>query len=104
MTIAWATACPVHGDLTVGGVLAVGGHGTAVPAAGEQRPDGHGYGTLRNQVTELTAVVWVEPVGRYTLRTFDRSQADTAALWCICAEPSSPRSSSGSAPTSVCAA
>ncbi|MEV5322185.1 FAD-binding protein [Streptomyces sp. NPDC052687] len=51
------TACPAPGDLTVGGVLAIGGHGTAVPAAGERRPEGHGYGTLSNQVTELTAVV-----------------------------------------------
>jgi FAD/FMN-containing dehydrogenase len=74
------TACPAPGDLTVGGVLAIGGHGTAVPAAGERRPDGHGYGTLSNQVTELTAVVWDERSGRYTLRTFDRSQADTAAF------------------------
>ncbi|MEV5343010.1 cholesterol oxidase substrate-binding domain-containing protein [Streptomyces sp. NPDC052676] len=74
------TACPAPGDLTVGGVLAIGGHGTAVPAAGERRPDGHGYGTLSNQVTQLTAVVWDEAARRYTLRTFDRSQADTAAF------------------------
>jgi FAD/FMN-containing dehydrogenase len=74
------TACPAPGDLTVGGVLAIGGHGTGVPAVGERRPAGHGYGTLSNQVTRLTAVVWDGTDRRYTLRTFDRAQADTAAF------------------------
>ena len=74
------TACPAPGEVTVGGVLAVGGHGTAVPAVGETRPDGHGYGSLSNQVTRLTAVVWDEEAGRYLLRTFDRAEADSAAF------------------------
>ncbi|MEV7777205.1 cholesterol oxidase substrate-binding domain-containing protein [Kitasatospora sp. NPDC088351] len=74
------TAVPAPGELTVGGVLAVGGHGTAVPAAGETRPDGHGYGSLSNQVTRLTAVVHDPATGRYTLRTFDRAEADSAAF------------------------
>ncbi|GAA2800887.1 cholesterol oxidase substrate-binding domain-containing protein [Kitasatospora paracochleata] len=71
-------ACPAPGELTVGGVLAIGGHGTGVPGA-DQVP-GHGYGTLSNQVTSLTAVVWDEPGGRYRLRTFDRAEADSAAF------------------------
>ncbi|MGW4891875.1 cholesterol oxidase substrate-binding domain-containing protein [Kitasatospora sp. NPDC004240] len=74
------TACPAPGELTVGGVLAIGGHGTAVPAAGESRPAGHGYGSLSNQVTSLTAVVHDPATGRYRLRTFDRSEADSAAF------------------------
>ncbi|MFF2141473.1 cholesterol oxidase substrate-binding domain-containing protein [Kitasatospora sp. NPDC058190] len=74
------TACPAPGDLTVGGVLAIGGHGTAAPAAGEQRPDGHGYGSVSNQVVRLTAVVLDPATGRYALRTFDRAEADSAAL------------------------
>ncbi|MFE5581080.1 cholesterol oxidase substrate-binding domain-containing protein [Kitasatospora sp. NPDC056531] len=74
------TACPAPGDLTVGGVLAIGGHGTAAPAAGEQRPDGHGYGSVSNQVVRLTAVVLDPATGRYTLRTFDRAEADSAAF------------------------
>ncbi|MGW3043438.1 cholesterol oxidase substrate-binding domain-containing protein [Kitasatospora sp. NPDC001159] len=74
------TACPAPGDLTVGGVLAVGGHGTAAPAAGELRPDGHGYGSVSNQVVRLTAVVLDPATGRYTLRTFDRAEADSAAF------------------------
>ncbi|WP_457029320.1 cholesterol oxidase substrate-binding domain-containing protein [Kitasatospora sp. P5_F3] len=74
------TACPAPGDLTVGGVLAIGGHGTAVPATGETLPAGHGYGSLSNQVTSLTAVVWDEAQGRYVLREFDRAEADSAAF------------------------
>ncbi|WP_405365050.1 cholesterol oxidase substrate-binding domain-containing protein [Kitasatospora sp. NBC_00039] len=72
--------CPAPGELTVGGVLAIGGHGTAAPAAGETRPDGQGYGSLSNQVTRLTAVVHDPGTGRYTLRTFDRAEADSAAF------------------------
>ncbi|MFI9359645.1 cholesterol oxidase substrate-binding domain-containing protein [Kitasatospora sp. NPDC053057] len=74
------TACPAPGDLTVGGVLAIGGHGTAAPAHGELRPDGHGYGSVSNQVVRLTAVVLDPATGRYTLRTFDRAEADSAAF------------------------
>ncbi|GAA1395846.1 cholesterol oxidase substrate-binding domain-containing protein [Kitasatospora putterlickiae] len=74
------TAVPAPGELTVGGVLAIGGHGTAVPAAGEVRPDGHGYGSVSNQVVRLTAVVLDPATDRYTLRTFDRSEADSAAF------------------------
>ncbi|WP_121178579.1 cholesterol oxidase substrate-binding domain-containing protein [Streptomyces sp. 1114.5] len=74
------TACPAPGELTVGGVLAIGGHGTAVPAAGEVRPDGHGYGSVSNQVVRLTAVVLDPATGRYALRTFDRAEADSAAF------------------------
>lgn len=74
------TSCPAPGDLSVGGVLAVGGHGTAVPALGEEQPAGHGYGSLSGLVTELTAVVWDATAGRYLLRTFDRSDPDCGAL------------------------
>ncbi|MFD7447576.1 cholesterol oxidase substrate-binding domain-containing protein [Kitasatospora sp. NPDC059827] len=74
------TACPAPGDLTVGGVLAIGGHGTATGAGGELRPDGHGYGSVSNQVVKLTAVVLDPATGRYALRTFDRAEADSAAF------------------------
>ncbi|MFD7590064.1 cholesterol oxidase substrate-binding domain-containing protein [Kitasatospora sp. NPDC059811] len=74
------TACPAPGELTVGGVLAIGGHGTAVPAAHELRPEGHGYGSVSNQVVRLTAVVLDPATGRYTLRTFERAEADSAAF------------------------
>lgn len=65
------TAAPAPGDLTIGGVLAIDGHGTGVPARGETRAPGHAYGTLSNLVTRLTAVVWTGSA--YGLRTFERS-------------------------------
>lgn len=71
---------PAPGDLTLGGVLAIDGHGTAVPALGETRAAGHSYGSLSNLVLSLTAVVW-EPAQRaYALRTFRRDEADCAAF------------------------
>lgn len=74
------TAAPAPGDLSVGGALAVGAHGTAVPAAGETPGAGHGFGSLSNLVTELTAVVWNPAAGRYVLRTHGRAEPDCAAL------------------------
>ncbi|MGW4753747.1 cholesterol oxidase substrate-binding domain-containing protein [Streptomyces chartreusis] len=74
------TATPAPGNLTLGGALAVDAHGTAVPALGESRLPGHTYGSLSNLVLSLTAVVWDEDSGAYTLRTYDRDEADCAAL------------------------
>ncbi|MFM9443183.1 cholesterol oxidase substrate-binding domain-containing protein [Streptomyces acidiscabies] len=72
------TAAPAPGDLTLGGVLAIDGHGTAVPARGESRSPGRTYGSLSNRVLSLTAVVWDGQA--YALRTFSRDEADCAAL------------------------
>lgn len=66
-------AMPAPGDVTLGGVLAIGGHGTAVPAAGEMRHPGHGYGSISNLVLALTAVVFDTRQQRYVLRRFERS-------------------------------
>ncbi|MFJ7333262.1 cholesterol oxidase substrate-binding domain-containing protein [Streptomyces sp. NPDC101110] len=74
------TAAPAPGVLTLGGALAVDAHGTAVPARGEHRRPGHTYGSLSNLVLSLTAVVWDSRAGKYVLRTFDRGEADCAAL------------------------
>ncbi|MFE0255861.1 cholesterol oxidase substrate-binding domain-containing protein [Streptomyces sp. NPDC059010] len=74
------TAAPAPGNLTLGGALAVDAHGSAVPARGEQRLPGHTYGSLSNLVLSLTAVVWDEASGAYVLRTYDRADADCAAL------------------------
>lgn len=71
---------PAPGDLTLGGVLAIDGHGTAVPAQGETRRSGHSYGSLSNLVLALTAVVWDAGQGAYALRTFRRDEADCAAF------------------------
>jgi FAD/FMN-containing dehydrogenase len=63
------------GDLTIGGVLAVGGHGTGIPVEGEPELDG----CLSNLVTRFTAVV-SDASGQYGLRTFERADPDAAAL------------------------
>jgi FAD/FMN-containing dehydrogenase len=65
------TAVPAPGDVTLGGVLAVDGHGTAVPAAGETPLPGKTYGSISNAVLSLTAVVWDGK--RYGLRSFARN-------------------------------
>ncbi|AOJ02837.1 FAD-linked oxidase [Burkholderia mayonis] len=70
------TAVPAPGDITLGGALAIGAHGTALPASGETRPAGHTYGSLSNSVVSLTAVVHDASSGRYALRTFARTDPD----------------------------
>ena len=73
-------ATPAPGDLSVGGVVAIDGHGTAVPATGESRTPGTTYGSLSNLVTSLDAVVWDPAAGTYVLRTFHRADPDGAAF------------------------
>jgi FAD/FMN-containing dehydrogenase len=67
------TAHPAPGDITVGGALAIDGHGTAVPAVGETILPGHTYGSVSNLILSLTAVVWNASLGKYVLQTFQRS-------------------------------
>lgn len=74
------TNTPAPGDLSVGGVLAIDGHGTSIPARGETPVPGHTYGTLSNLVISLTAVVWDAAAGAYNLRTFQRADPDCAAF------------------------
>lgn len=68
------------GALSLGGVLAIGAHGTGVPwAVSEPALNG----CLSNLVVSLRAVV-TDPEGSnpdaYTIREFERSEADTAAF------------------------
>lgn len=74
------TACPAPGDVTLGGVLAIDGHGTAVPAAGETLAPGGTYGSVSNLVMSLTAVVWDAAQGAYVAETFQRSDPRIQAL------------------------
>lgn len=71
---------PAPGDVTVGGVLAVNGHGTGIRAAGEKRVPGQSMGTLSNLVTSLTAVVWDRKAGRYVAQVFGREHPDAKAF------------------------
>lgn len=71
---------PAPGDVTMGGALAIAGHGTAVPATRETRPAGATYGSLSNLVVSLEAVVWDEAAGNYAVRRFERTDPDIAPL------------------------
>ena len=73
-------ASPAPGDLTLGGVLAIDGHGTAVPVDGGPAVPGQTFGSVSNLVTELTAVVWDPAQQAYAARTFTRDEAETGAL------------------------
>ncbi|QKJ87967.1 FAD-binding protein [Paramixta manurensis] len=73
-------ATPAPGDLTLGGVLAIGAHGTGMPATGEERPAGGCYGTLSNSIVSLTAIVWDETAQSYVLKTFQRNDKDISAF------------------------
>lgn len=73
---------PAPDHLTIGGVLAINGHGTSVSTP----PDDSfaiGYGSMSNNIMELTAVV-TDPgspdADSYQLKTFKRGDADTKAL------------------------
>lgn len=74
------TSSPAPGDVTLGGVLALGCHGTAVPAAHELHTPSRSYGSLSNLVRSITAVVWDAELGQYVLRTFSRSDPECAAF------------------------
>ena len=67
------TAHPAPGDITLGGALAIDGHGTAIPAVGEALIPGHTFGSVSNLILSLTAVVWNAGQGQYVLKSFKRS-------------------------------
>jgi FAD/FMN-containing dehydrogenase len=71
---------PAVGEITLGGALAIDGHGTSVPASGEQPVAGQTYGSLSNLVTSVTAVAWAPERRRYELRRFDRGDEGTGPL------------------------
>lgn len=71
---------PAPGDVTIGGALAIAGHGTAVPASGETRPAGATFGSLSNLVVSMDAVVWDETSGDYAVKRFERTDPDIGPL------------------------
>ncbi len=70
------TSVPAPGNLTVGGALAIDGHGAALPRNGEAQVNGSTYGSLSNLVTSLTAVVFSSTQNAYVLKTFNRSDPE----------------------------
>jgi len=73
-------AMPAPGDITLGGLLAINAHGSAIPGTGETPLAGQSYGSLSNLFVSLTAVVWNPAQGQYGLKTFQRSDADIRAF------------------------
>ena len=73
-------ATPAVGEITVGGALAIDGHGTGIPAQGEVPVPGFTYGSLSNLVVSLTAVVWDNDSQQYDLRHFERGHPHCRAL------------------------
>lgn len=71
---------PAVGLVTVGGALAIDGHGAVVPASGEVPAPGEGHGSLSNQLVEVTAVVFDPEADAYVLRTFGRATPEAAVL------------------------
>ncbi|MDP8774786.1 cholesterol oxidase substrate-binding domain-containing protein [Serratia marcescens] len=73
-------ATPAPGDLTLGGVLAIGGHGTCVPAKDEPLAEFASFGSVSNSVVSLKAVVWDQAQSKYELKEFTRDNAESSAF------------------------
>src|ERR1700726_2281420 len=69
-------AMPAPGDITLGGLLAINAHGSAIPGTGETPISGQSYGSLSNLIVSLTAVVWSSAQSQYVLKTFQRDDPD----------------------------
>ncbi|PHM61938.1 cholesterol oxidase substrate-binding domain-containing protein [Xenorhabdus ishibashii] len=74
------TATPAPGDLTLGAVLAINGHGTAIKAVDETPLPGHIFGSLSNTILSLSAVVWDKETQQYIVKRFERDEPDCAPL------------------------
>jgi hypothetical protein len=72
---------PGVGDITVGGMLAIDGHGTSIPGNGETFPPGYSFGTVSSLIASLTAVVWDNNTNGYVLKTFQRSDPEAEAFF-----------------------
>ncbi len=73
---------PAIGEITVGGALAIGAHGSGIPAKGESVRAGWTFGSLSNAIVSLDAVVWDPAAGRYAVTTVTRSDPRAPALLC----------------------
>lgn len=80
-------AAPVMGELTVGGVLAVSGHGSGVGTMGEYDysggstiPSGYSSGSLSNLILSFKAVVWDPEKESYVIKKFSRAERDSRAF------------------------
>jgi FAD/FMN-containing dehydrogenase len=75
------TSTPAAGDISLGGVLAINGHGAAVSPSDENNIiPGQSYGSLSNLILSLTAIVWDYETNQYILKTFERSNSQCKAF------------------------
>jgi hypothetical protein len=72
---------PAVGDITVGGALAVDGHGTGIPANGETPSPGSSFGSLSSLIVSFNAVVWDDATNCYIIKTFQKSDPEAAAFF-----------------------
>lgn len=71
---------PAPGDITLGGVLAIDGHGTGIPAKGESKQLGQTYGSVSNTVVSITAAVYEPSKKQYVAQTFYRNDSEIGAF------------------------
>ena len=66
--------CPAPDSITLGGMLAINGHGTAVACEEEKKIVGDvTYGSYSNRVVSLKAVVFDDKTNKYVEKEFNRS-------------------------------
>ena len=70
---------PAPGHLTIGGIIAINGHGTAIPNKNENWNTS--YGSMSNHILQLKAIV-TDPSNpdEYIVKTFKRGEPDTKAF------------------------
>jgi hypothetical protein len=74
-------ASPSFAHPTIGGMLAMGAHGSGIPSSHhDSKSRGHTYGTINNLVISMTIVAWDDQRNSYTLKTLFRSHPDTKAF------------------------
>ncbi|OXA63847.1 uncharacterized protein LOC118433976 [Folsomia candida] len=71
---------PAQGDLSVGGMLAVGAHGSGIKTTTHSKSLGHSYGTFSNLVLEMDVIGWDNDTEKYVVKTLPRSHPDTKAF------------------------
>ncbi len=75
------SATPAAGDLSLGGVLAINGHGAAIaPIDKNNTISGQSYGSLSNLILSLTAIIWDYDTNQYILKTIKRSDPQCKAF------------------------
>ncbi|GGM50775.1 hypothetical protein GCM10012275_22050 [Longimycelium tulufanense] len=73
-------AGPAPGDVTVGGALAIGAHGTGISTEAAGKSGNERYGSLSNLIVSLKAIVWNAERNSYEERQFHRQDPAIAPL------------------------